>query len=331
MIKGNSFRTEVEPNKHLSSIEYDSSVVFFGSCFANNIGEKFKQSRLNALVNPYGVIYNPYSVSNTIKSIINKRRFTASDLNYYNGLWHSFAHHSSFSDKDQDVCLTKMNDSNDLAYRCLKQANFVFVTFGTAWVYQLVDTEVVVSNCHKYPSKNFNRFILSVDEIVKIYKHLLTELFVFNPEVQVVFTVSPVRHWKDGAHGNQISKATLMLAIDSLTEQFESCSYFPAFELLMDDLRDYRFYDDDMLHPNNLAIEYIWNKFKSCFFSSKALQYQKEMIKLDKAIHHRPYDSTSESYQVFLKNQIEKIENHKTKFPNADFDIDLNYLRNKLI
>ncbi len=327
----NSFRTEVEIEKFLEKIEYDSKVMFIGSCFATNIGERFKSVRLDTMVNPYGVIYNPISVANTLKFIVDNRIFTDRDLNLKGEYWHSFYHHSIFSDRDKDNCLHKINKSNQQAHDYLKSCKYIFITFGTAWVYQWNETEQIVSNCHKYPAKEFNRYILNIEEIVKVYKSLLTEILVLNPEIEIVFTVSPVRHWKDGAHGNQISKSTLLLAIESIVEQFQSCHYFPAYELLLDDLRDYRFYDVDMIHPNSVAIDYIWRKLESCIFSGKALEYIKEMYKLVKAISHRPYDFTSESYQSFLKNQIEKIGYLKDKYPKVDFEADLNCFKSKIV
>ncbi len=326
-----SFRTEVEVGKFSKKIEYDSKVMFLGSCFATNVGEKFKSVRLDTMVNPYGVIYNPISVANTLQAIIDRRIFSDEELKFKGEYWHSFYHHSSFSDRNKESCLQKINDSNQKAHNYLKSCDYIFITFGTAWVYQWKENEQIVSNCHKYPAKEFNRFVLNIDEIVSVYKKLLTELLVLNPGIQIVFTVSPVRHWKDGAHGNQISKSTLLLAIESIVDQFESSSYFPAYELLLDDLRDYRFYDVDMIHPNSVAIDYIWRKLESCIFSGKTLEYIKEMYKLVKAIGHRPYDSTSESYQSFLNNQIEKIRYLKDKYPKVDFSSDLNIFKSKIV
>lgn len=326
-----NFRTEIQLKENPFKIEYNTKVMFLGSCFATNIGEKFKQSRIPVNVNPYGVIYNPMSVANTLNSIIKNHVYTESDLLIRDEKWHSFHHHSSFSDTNKENYLQRINNNNHQSHVYLKKTKFIFITFGTAWVYQWIKNNQIVSNCHKYPAKLFNRFKLNIDEIVNTYKKLLTELLVFNPNIKIIFTVSPVRHWKDGAHGNQLSKATLLLAIENLVDIFESCDYFPAYELLMDDLRDYRFYDDDMLHPNKLAIDYIWNKFEFCFFSKNTLEYQKEMSKLDKAISHRPFDTNSGSYQQFLINQIKKIEQYESHYPKTDFSQDLNFFKSKII
>ncbi len=322
----NNFRTEIKVEPFKTKIEHDSKVMFLGSCFADNIGNKFAQCRLPAMVNPFGVIYNPMSVANTLQSIINNKTYNEQGLRFHNDLWLSFDHHSSFSNQSKTDCLQNINNSCSQTHEHLKNSDFLFITFGTAWVYQLKESNQIVSNCHKYPAKSFNRYILNIEEIVTTYKKLLTELLVFNPNFKIIFTVSPVRHWKDGAHGNQISKSTLLMAIDSLCEIFESSHYFPAYELLMDDLRDYRFYADDMLHPNNTAIEYIWSKFENCFLSQNTLEYKKEMLKLEKALNHKPFNPKSESHQLFIKKQIDTIESLMLKYPSVSLFDDLKAL-----
>ncbi len=327
----NNFRTEINPKPFKKKIEHDSDVIFIGSCFSENIGNKFKESRLPVLINPFGIIYNPMSVVNTLQAIITNKIYTENDLEYHNDLWLSFDHHSIFSDTSRVNCLQKINDKCHKSHNYLRNSQFIFITFGTAWVYQLKESNRLVSNCHKYPADSFNRYILNIDEIVNVYKKTLTELLVFNPNLNIIFTVSPVRHWKDGAHNNQLSKSTLLLAINQICELFESCHYFPAYELLMDDLRDYRFYTDDMLHPSNSAIEYIWSKFENCFFSSSTLDYKNEMLKLDKAIKHKPFNPASESHQQFLKKQITRIKDMMSKYPKADLSEDLAFLESRII
>ncbi|WP_262709415.1 GSCFA domain-containing protein [Saccharicrinis carchari] len=304
--------------------------MFLGSCFANNMGSKFSECKLGNLINPFGVIYNPISVGNSLSSIIHKKVYSDTDLQNYNNRWLSFDHHSSFSDSNKSKCLKKINESIQEAAEFLKECEFVFFTFGTAWVYQLKETNQVVSNCHKYPDRCFNRYLLSIDEVVDKYKTLMKQLRAFNPDIKVIFTLSPVRHWKDGAHENQISKSILMLAIDRLCTLFDNCDYFPAYELLLDDLRDYRFYADDMLHPSASAITYIWEKFEDCFFSVNTLEYKKEMLKLTKALNHTPFDVKSVSHQVFLKKQLKKIEEYISRYPHIDFTKDLATVKSQI-
>ncbi len=325
-----SFRTEIKLDPNKSKIEYDTPVIFLGSCFSTNIGLQFEKARLNALINPYGVLYNPYSVANTLDSLIEEKKFTDNDIHFHGEVWHSFFHHSMFSNSNKEECLQRINEVRSNSSVFLKKTKYLCLTFGTAWVYESKSLGYIVSNCHKYPAGEFNRFILSINDIVERYDKLLEKLRNYNPDVQIIFTISPVRHWKDGAHGNQLSKSVLLLAVNSLVEKYSFCSYFPAYELLMDDLRDYRFYADDMLHPNNLAIEYIWDKFKFCFFSQKTLEYIRELTKLNKAIQHKPFDFSSESYQNFLKKQIDIVGSLKNKYPKTDLHTDLCFLEEKL-
>ncbi|GAF03597.1 GSCFA domain-containing protein [Saccharicrinis fermentans] len=326
-----NFRTEINVDESIHKIEYDTQVTFLGSCFADNMGHKFKECRLPALTNPFGVIYNPLSVAKVLKSIIHNISYTQEDLHYHNEVWLSFDHHGSFSKNKKEETLQLINDQCRISHHILKESDFLFITFGTAWVYQLKENDQIVANCHKYPSGHFHRYMLDIEKIIATYQQVLTELLAFNPHLKIVFTVSPVRHWKDGAHGNQISKATLLLAINKLCGQFNNCHYFPAYELLIDDLRDYRFYAEDMLHPNSTAIEYIWDKFEKSFFSIRTLEYRNEMRKLEKAVKHRAFNPATEQHQRFLKNQIEKIERLKKKYPNTNFEKDLVQLRANII
>ncbi len=326
-----TFRTEIAVTPSENPIEFNSKIMFIGSCFAENMGDKCKKIKLPAIVNPYGIIYNPMSVSNTLRAIIERKQFTDKDLHYHNSLWLSFNHHGSFSHPDKEECLRNIHEATEISYTHLKETKYLFITFGTAWVYELIKTQKIVSNCHKYPARDFNRYILSIDNIVSTYQQLIKKLFDFNPELNIVFTVSPVRHWKDGANGNQISKSTLLLAINQLCMEFEKCTYFPAYELLIDDLRDYRFYADDMLHPSPTAVEYIWQKFENCFFSANTLHYKKEMLNLEKAFSHKAINPTSDSHQNFLKKQQKKIEELKVKYPSVDFSDEIVFLRNNII
>jgi len=326
-----NFRTEVNVDQHKKQIDYHTQSMFLGSCFATNIGGKFEKAGLNTLVNPYGVIYNPLSVANTIRSIVRQRVFNDEDLDYHNGLWNSFMHHSVFSDSDKERCLRKINENNILAHDKLKFSKFIFITFGTAWVYENKESNTIVSNCHKYPSKMFNRFKLNVERIINEYNNLIREIRSLNTDAELVFTVSPVRHWKDGAHENQLSKSTLLLAVDSIVEQNHNCSYFPAYEIVMDDLRDYRFYNEDMIHPNSVAVEYIWEKIKKCFFSTLTIEFIREMTNLDKAIQHKPFDSTAESYKTFLQGLLKKVFNIENKYPKANLEYIKSLLEKRLL
>ncbi len=325
------FRTEVQVGKYSTLLNYYDKSMFVGSCFATNIGERFQSSKLPCSINPYGVIYNPLTVAQILMNIVDSYVYSEADIHYRNHQWHSFYHHSSFNHPDKEIFLRNVNESNCNAHKFLKESKFLFITFGTAWVYQYIENQQIVSNCHKYPAKDFNRQILSVNQIVETYKELLDVLRRFNPDIHIVLTVSPVRHWKDGAHGSQISKSTLLMAVNQLVSEIDFCEYFPAYEIQLDDLRDYRFYNEDMIHPNKVAVDYIWDKFKGAFFSNYALQYIQEMLKLDKAMSHRSFDITSPDHQAFLKQLLNKLNEFKRKYPEINFENEVGeVLRNIL-
>jgi len=212
----------------------------------------------------------------------------------------------------------------------LKNAGFLFVTFGTSWVYRNVDDGMVVANCHKLPASRFNRFRLGVDDIVDGYDELIARMKEFNRDLKIIFTVSPVRHLKDGAHGNQLSKATLLLAVDKLTEKHENVFYFPAYELVMDDLRDYRFYADDMVHPSAQAVDYIWENISDVYFDKKAKVFVKEMDKIIKAREHRPFNEKSKEYQMFVSGLLRRLDEIKNQFTLAGLEEDIEIFKRKL-
>lgn len=308
---------------------YEDSTLWMGSCFAESIGGKMKRMKFPAEVNPFGVIYNPVSVGNSIRILMEKRVFTKDHLNYHNRLWYSFNHNTSFSSPDADECLEKINSSIEKGAEVLKKSAYLFITFGTARVYKFRETGEVVSNCHKLPSGNFELYLLSVEEIVERYKELFEKLRSFNPGINVVLTVSPVRHWKDGATGNQVSKSVLILAVQKLIGLFGFVHYFPAYEIVMDDLRDYRFYEKDMLHVNSQAIEYIWEKFSTAFILHEAHLVMREVEKIRQGLAHKPFDPSSENYLDFLKQIERQIMELEKKYPFIDFTDELKAVTGK--
>ena len=229
------------------SIDYNSRLMMLGSCFAENMGSKFSYYKFDVDVNPCGIIYNPLSVANVLRLLVEGKRFEKNDLREVGGKWVSLFHHGAFSSADPDECLHRINDRLTKATGELRTLDLLVITWGTAWVYKYIPENIIVSNCHKIPSREFERSRLSVEDIVREYLVLIERLREINPGLRILFTVSPIRHWKDGAHGNQLSKATLLLAIDRLREEIQHVYYFPAYEIVLDELRDYRFYAEDML------------------------------------------------------------------------------------
>lgn len=254
--------TKVEYGKAPFKISHLSKSLLLGSCFAENIGCLMRENKFDCDVNPFGILYNPLSVSKALDDIIACKHYGPDDLFFHQECYHSYMHHGSFSATNQEIVLDTINTRLSKASQRLAQTEVLIITFGTAWVYYLQSTREVVSNCHKMPAKKFVREKLTVNDIVEIYSSLIAKLQQCSPNLRLLFTVSPIRHVKDGLHENQLSKATLLLAVDELTRRFpEQISYFPAYEIVMDELRDYRFYADDMVHPSALAIQYIWERF----------------------------------------------------------------------
>ena len=313
------FRTEIDVPGNRRKIDYNTFSLFIGSCFVENIGSNLMDFKFPVTINPFGVLYTPVSIYNSLSILLEKRLFTEKDLFNKNGLWHSFSHHSSFSHPDKEFCLQTINNRIEEASVQLKKSDFLFITFGTARIYQLKETGETVSNNHKLPHNKFDRRLLSVGEIVSTYDILIKELHNVNFNLQIVFTLSPVRHWKDGATGNLISKSTLILAISRLIDSFGNVSYFPAYELIMDDLRDYRFYDDDMIHINKQGIDYIWKKFSNSFISPATLPVMKEITAIRQGLEHRPFNPESPEYHLFLTNLLTRIGEIEMLGTSADF------------
>ncbi len=257
------FRTPVLPLKGLQgTVTHDKPVVMLGSCFTDNIGAQLLKRGFDAAVNPCGTLYNPASIASTLLDILYQRPYTIDDIFQHEGKWHSFSHHSRFSAADGQECLNKINEATLLAADKLKNASAIILTFGTAYVFRNRETNQIVANCHKLHPDTFSREMLSHTQIHGLWKKMVRELLARNPELKIIFTVSPIRHKADGAHGNTISKATLLLAIERLADDFpDNVVYFPAFEIMMDDLRDYRFYAPDMVHPSEVAVDYIYSIF----------------------------------------------------------------------
>jgi len=310
------FQTEVQIPGFAWQTGYQRRNLFMGSCFTENIGQKMETLKYPVDINPFGILYNPVSVANGLRFLLQRKKFTEQDLIHYNGLWHSFFHHSRFSSPDKNEALTTINNRIEKSAEFLKNAGFLFITFGTAWVYDYKLTGQTVSNCHKIPEKEFRRFRLTPGEIVEDYRQLLSEIRDFDPEIKVVFTVSPIRHWKDGAIENQRSKATLLLAIDQLIREFgeEYCNYFPAYEIVMDELRDYRFYAEDMIHLSVSAVNHIWEKFQLAMIDNKSRVTSEKVENILSAVNHRPFNKFTKEHLHFLKQSLDKAHRLEQKF-----------------
>lgn len=307
-------------------------MLLLGSCFAENIGTRLARNKFNVDINPFGTLYNPASIAAALRRLLHPERFTAGDLLQHEGVYHSFSHHSRFSSTSETECLRNINDRLEASTNEFRKTTYLVVTLGTAYVYRLKSSGEVVANCHKLPEKMFDRSMLTVGKIIAEWKELLLSLWEQNPDLKILFTVSPIRHWKDGAHGNQLSKATLLLAVDELQAAYpERIAYFPAYEIMMDELRDYRFYATDMLHPSELAIDYIWQRFTENFLSDETKGILKEWAEIQKAINHRPFQPESDAYKRFISQTLLKMERINEKFPSFDLTKEMEIIKSKLM
>ena len=311
--------TPVERPARRPCIDYPHRLMLLGSCFATHIGARLQESRFRCDVNPYGVLYNPLSISTALREMLAGKVYTPDDLYEHQGLWHSPMHHGDFSAASAGDALRKINLRLEQAARQLDGLDFLLLTWGTAWVYEDRETGRVVGNCHKLPEACFRRRRLSVEEIVADTASLLSVMLARNDRLQVVLTVSPIRHVRDGLHDNQLSKATLLLAAEQVRAAFpDRVFYFPAYELLLDELRDYRFYADDLVHPSDLAVRYVWERFIEWCLSPDAHRVMAEVEDIRKALAHRPLHPESEEYKRFLGQIVLKIERLNGKYPYFD-------------
>ncbi|MEH6705068.1 MAG: GSCFA domain-containing protein [Galbibacter orientalis] len=302
-----------------NSIDYNAKVFLMGSCFVENIGEKFSYYKFQSLVNSFGIIFHPKAIENLISRIIQQKKFTKEDVFFLNERWHCFEVHSVLSNPSEEIFLNKLNEILEESFSFLKTASHIVFTLGTAWGYENKESANLVANCHKVPQKNFNKVLFNAIEIeasLKIITRLIKEI---NPEAAIQFTVSPVRHLKDGFIENQRSKAHLITAIHQIIEKDTSISYFPSYEIMMDELRDYRFYAEDMIHPNKTAINYIWEKFKETAVASSCTNTMKEVEKIQSGLSHRPFNTESDEFKKFQEKLQQKIVYLSEKHPHITF------------
>lgn len=289
-------------------IEHGQSIYLAGSCFATEIGNLLAEHRFRVMSNPDGILFNPVSIFNSVDNALHMRSYGNDVIVERDGAFFSYLHHSSIHGHDAGELLAKIRSSAARAQEFLWRANVLAITFGTAYVYHHKELGQVVANCHKQPSQVFERRLLDVNSIVSLYDRLIGALRNVNPGLKIIFTVSPVKHLADGITGNSLSKATLLLAVHELTARHSDCHYFPAYELVTDDLRDYRFYKEDLAHPNELAVKYVWEKFSSCYFSDETLDLNRQIDKLNQAVNHRRlHQHDDEKLSDFIRRQKEEV------------------------
>lgn len=314
------FRTQIPISKSSFPIDYNSEIVSLGSCFAENIGEKFRYFKFPVTINPFGIIFNPVSLEKVIRRSLQNDYFTEKDIFFHNDLWHCFEVHSELSSSDKELFLKSLNQTIAAFYNRLTESSHVCITLGTSWGYRNVESGEIVANCHKVPQKRFTKELLSVTQIEESLQNIISLVTSVNPNCHFIFTVSPVRHSKDGFVENQRSKAHLITALHkTFGLELKAFDYFPSYEIMMDELRDYRFYANDMLHPNQIAIDYIWERFFQTMISETCYPEMEEVNAIQKALQHRPFNPDSESHQKFLRNLQQKIAGLQARMPQISF------------
>ena len=315
-------QTQIPLKQAENQIDYDSQILILGSCFAENIGAKLNYFKFQTVQNPFGVLFHPLAIEKLISKAVRKERYLDDDVFFLNERWHCFDAHSDLSDVSKEKLLEKLNTALEKTYQQIIKSTHVIITLGTAWVYQKTTVNTIVANCHKVPQKEFSKELLSSITIQKSLENTIENIQSLNKNVQFIFTVSPVRHLKDGFSENQRSKAHLITAIHEFlnVSNLQFCmSYFESYELMIDELRDYRFYKTDMVHPNDLAIDYIWEKFNEVWVKEVAYSTMKQINVIQKGLQHRPFNSDSEKHQNFLKSLQEKIAYIKQEYAFINF------------
>ncbi len=316
-----NLQTQIPITKEVyNPINYDSKTLLLGSCFSENIGDKLDYFKFQTNQNPFGILFHPKAIETLITNAINDKEYSDVDIFFLNERWHCFEAHSSLSSPDKEDLLKSLNQQIKSANKQLHGSTHLIITLGTAWMYRFIETDVIVANCHKVPQKKFLKEILSVDEITESLENVISLIKSINKKITITFTVSPVRHLKDGFVQNQQSKSHLLAAIHQVIEARNRVHYFPSYEIVMDELRDYRFYAEDLIHPSKTAINYIWGKFIDSWISESSIETMKEIETIQRGLNHRPFNPYSEQHQQFLGSLQRKIEDVKKRHPFIKFD-----------
>lgn len=321
--------TNIPIPKSNSPVDYHSKIISFGSCFANEVGKKFDHYKFRQFTNPFGVLFHPLAIEKVIDFALSEKQFTSENLFYHNERWHCFDVHSNLSHPDKEEMIVNLNATLKATRQNILEASHFIITLGTAWVYHHIESNETVANCHKVPQKEFEKRLLSIEEITTSLEFIVAKVKGVNSNIRFIFTISPVRHLKDGFTENQVSKSHLVSALHESLSTLSSTPlgggvgggdyYFPSYEIMIDELRDYRFYAADMVHPNSLAINYIWERFGETYFTNQVKKTMTEVETIQKGLAHKPFNTQSDSHQKFLKNLLEKINLLQLEFPHILF------------
>lgn len=327
------FRYELEIVAPKKLIEHHHNIMLVGSCFTENIGEKLAKHKFNVYQNPNGILFNPVSVSEAIINIVEQKQYSKEDLFYYNEAYHSWQHHSRFSKVNAQDTVQEINKISHAAYNFLKTANILVVTLGSAWIYTLTEEALnaqkgsVAANNHKAPHSWFEKKLMTPAQVITVLGTMLDRVGSINKDIQVIFTISPVRHLREGAINNNRSKAVLIQAVHDLIDYLPNLYYFPAYELVMDDLRDYRFFAEDLVHPNYAATEYVWEKLVDTCCTVDTKNLMKQVSEINLAYQHKPFNASSQQHKQFLQTYLQKAEALQQQYPHINFGEEIEYFK----
>lgn len=313
-----NFTTPVHISPAIWKIEPRSKIMTIGSCFSEHIGSRLLDSHFKCLANPFKTIFNPISIGHILSRSVKKQYFTPEEISVHNDRYFLYDLHTAFDSTIAQETLTKANKAIETTHDYISNLDFLIITFGTSIGYHHIEKDRLVSNCHKVPNDQFNRQFLDDGLMFDSISTAVHQLIENRPNLKIIFTVSPVRHTKEGLVDNNISKAKLVLLCHNLTNKFSQASYFPSYEIMIDELRGYRFYKEDMIHPSKQAVDIIWNRFQDIYFGTKSSQKVKDLQKLIRSYNHKPFDPESDGHQLFRKKQIQEIEKLSKKYPEID-------------
>lgn len=313
-----NLQTQLSFKPSQSKFGYEDRLLLLGSCFSENIGKKLDYYKFQSVTNPFGIIFNPIAIERLIEDAVLNKTYTEEDVFELEGIWKSYVAHSKLNALSRLGSVIQLQEAQQLLRTQLQAASHLFITLGTAWIYRHIERDEVVANCHKVPQHHFQKEILSVDEVTESLSKILTLVKAINPSLHITFTISPVRHLKDGFIENTRSKSHLISAVHQVIDGVHT-HYFPAYELMMDELRDYRFYASDMLHPSQQAITYIWERFVEVYALAKVKKTMKEVQTIVQGYAHKPFNQESTSHQKFLKKLDNKRSQLQEVFPFMNF------------
>ena len=329
------FKLTLASKRSENSIGYRDSLFLIGSCFSENMGAKLNTHLFKVFENPHGILFNPISVAQSLSDCIHNKQYTEADLFQLNEVWNSWQHHSRFSGISSKEALDKINNSIAKAHTFLKTADHIVITLGSAWVYQLNSQSphaagLVVANNHKAPATWFDKALMKPDALVLLLNKMVKDLLQFNPHLQIIFTISPVRHLREGLVENNRSKAVLIQAVHEIVDSTENVAYFPSYEYVIDDLRDYRFYAEDLVHPNYAASNYVWEKWVETYMNEETQGIMKQVAELQLAVQHKPFFAGSSQHKEFLQNCIAKSERLLSLYPYLPLNDQVQFFKQEI-